>query len=448
MNNILRIVLLGCVMLFSANSYAEMDPLLVGVWRNQDNRNIIHEFSAKGVRTIFLAKRTRFGGIYGQQLTIQSRIKLKTIASGKYEYFFQNKKLIASYVINNNHLSYGDGKGPTTLRYSRIYFKNENKNGSYQLFLNQAFEAELEKAINDVNVEKIKKLFSSPGASFFKRKTQEINGVDKVAQESGVYFIRDRLWRAAVESRNTKIVSIFIKNLPEFLPTNYIALAKKTNDKAMVSLLQNVSNIDKTSMVTKDVVNLQVLLKLDLMMDNPFNYRDKIIQSNCVVAFQNPNYVANNNAQGIKNEKTYAKIETETKNKNEKYVTDYEKILRLCLAVFTNEGRISSQVLNAKTIPGEAGFEQLTTPLYRYSYARGYKEDNILFRYITVKLLLEFGADPSIKPGSDSEPLIKHMYRGVNHEYFQKINTLKKYIDRNKKMLKNPRLHKNNERKI
>jgi len=439
---IVNLVLFGFLLTFQTNIYAEVSPQLLGVWQSEKNNRgsvkfkpdhlLVHEFKEDGSWTTWTFKEGRTPDDF--KLTLKEHVIINSISPGKFKYTKNNKKMMLSYTLENGRLILIPKKGRLISSiFRKKDFTDKKRNGNYQLHSNHAYEALISDAIKHSKTKVIDQLLASPKAGFLKKST------GLFSYENGSYTILSRIWESAVKSGNTKSVSILNKHFPDFSSTHFISRIKRNSDPKMVSYLQKINHIDTTSLNDRDISGIDTLLALESWAETPLFFQKKINQNGCVYAGRSvgtdEERIDDSNSRN--NDQIYwGNQRNGTLNKNKKVsiydalpkidatarIKEFEKALRLCLSNFLDKKPISKRVLNGMTVPGKSNFSGLMTILHYYSdYSvagkTGYDKSPI-DAYTIIKVLLEFGADPNIKPSKKAPDLRENMAKNANHQRF------------------------------
>ncbi len=407
------------------DSFADIDPELLGIWETDavNGKGFRHEFSRDGTWTRWvyvLDKRSR-DPVKTQLLDVsQSKIKMvsqdtfQTIGHDKIAVNYRLQIKPGIIKLREQKLTYGRYGEFDSYSYRKLLF-DEDRTGSYQLHRHHAFEALVQKSIKEADVNTVRKLLSSPEAEFLKQKT------DSSVYETGNTVIGGRLWFSAIGYGNTAVAAILGEYLQDHYSPAYIDAAILYGGKPMVALLQKLLNIDATALTAAEISRLDKLLALERWVNEPYHFTNILNQTFCARA-DNPEYrqMKNNNLLYRRQEERHWK---EVLDKDPTALARiFEKNVRDCLKNYTGNGRISSRVLNAKTIPGRSAFSVITTPLFFYATTRrSGVEKAVIYQYTLLKVLLDFGADPAIKPKEGSASLADYMFKHADHFRFTRL---------------------------
>jgi len=441
---IINLILFGFLLTYQTQSYAQVNPELLGVWQYGDSlpgsvrfkpdHLLIQEFKKDGSWTTWTYYQGRTPLHF--KLTLKNHYVITSISPNKFQYTKNNKKIIQAYTIENGGLIFTSKRGKYI---SKIYHKKDftdiKRNGSYQMHVNHAYEALIIDAIKSSKIKKIDKLLSSSKADFLKKNTSAFS------YKNGSHEIVDRIWESAVKSGNIKIVAVLNANFSDFNSTRFITRIKRNSDPKMVTYLQKINIID-TALKGWEISGLDILLSLEgsLWIDAPRFFQKKIKQYGCVKSHFNSSsmtqkerlddyqsridenkYWGNQISGKLKKNKkpTSSARNTQSKVDATAKVREFEKGLRLCFSNFLDNKPISKNVLNGITIPGSSSFTGEMTVLYYYSSGNKIRHDKSpIYAYTIIKVLLEIGADPNIKPSKKAVTLRERLAQFANHQRF------------------------------
>ncbi len=454
-------LLLPIFLLFFCNTvYASFDPKLVGVWENF-KVDRIYEFRSDG-RWLAWTFKGSLGRKMDFEYTLIRDLKIKMLSENKFQITKKNK-----LADNRYQMPYSKDNKTINITFEKYYFKiqelgkireyskrvfNEKKEvGNYQLHLNLAFDARLRQAIKTKNIKQLQKLLSSSKADFLR------NNDIKIKIRTGKRIFYPRLWRLAIKTKNTKLVSVLIKNFPNNNTEQFIKQAKELKDKDMVALLNKANGINAKIANGAMAAYFKKLFKLYEWIDYPIEHQKNILKRNCVRANVMPQVERNSFGKAINAEIGYwsqQKLGLLNKQKLKKiqhsrakaskprinataHADAFESALRSCLNNFQKKGERVSQSLLDGTF--NRGNKHTDTPLYTYStiysvpqYSQASWVGTAIYRYIAVKLLLEFGANPNIKPKQITNSFAAHMYSRAPHKRFASLKALNKNLRESK----------------
>ena len=410
------------------DSFADIDPELLGVWETDalQGKGFRHEFSRDGTWTRWayvLGKRGR--DPVATRLLDVSQSKIKMVSQGTFQTLGASKITVNYRLqikpglikLKEKKLTYGRHGKFDSYSYRKLQF-DEKRTGSYLLHRHHVFESLVQRSIKEADVAAVRQLLSSPEAEFLKQKT------DSSTYETGNTVIGGRLWFSAIGYGNTAVAAVIGEYLPDHYSPVYIETARLYGGKAMVALLQKLRNIDATALTDAEVFRLDKLLALEKWVSEPYDFRAILSKTFCTEV-DNPEYsqINNNNLFNRRQEQRRWK-EVLVKDPTA-LARIFEENVRKCLESYTSNGRVSHHMLNARTIPGKSAFSVVTTPLYFYATTRrSGAERPVIYQYILLKILLDFGADPMVKPTVESASLADYMFEHADHFRFTRLKEL------------------------
>jgi hypothetical protein len=422
-NSLLPVLLLLSLL---GNVFAQTpNPDLVGVWISADNRHRI-EIEANGHITTW-GYETRISRGITAILVLEEEEKLHMLSDETFELTSQQKKTAFRFEIEET--SSGDIKmswipleaGLLEFKFTRLMFdrtQNDRENGSYQLHRNLAVFAKLMNMLENNNVAGFEKTLTSDEAKFL---NDEVSLADK---STNAKFVRQRIWGEALSANNLPVVKLLVANLD--IDVQAIGFGGAT-DPDLVAYLQNVAGIDNTALSASEVQHLNFLLSQFFYLEQPLVLKRLYSRHGGMSGDDVQGNAATNGpfSDAELAEENTVSQEARLNPKLWNQVT--EEAFRICLKTFYQGQPISKKILNARTVPGKTFVKELTTPLYYFAVST-HDRQRRFYNYNVMKVLLEFGADPSVKPSADHPPLAAFMYANVEHQQFKDaISTSQKH---------------------
>ncbi len=449
------------LLIFCQPSLAAIDPDLVGVWRSNDSLKLRIEFKSDSTMTNWFEKKKggvgplssilemkdrnkritmlnqqhfRIGkgekaGYFHYQITVRNPEAPPEQQSHRLEFYQVNTDLVKPD-LNKQHNNQNSSLDLNAMKFvfNKMNFKDPAKTsltGDYQTHKNMAFESLMFAAIKAKNIEAINRFLSSSDAKFLTA-TETKKGIVQ-----GRNMIRRRLWDAAADTSNAEIISAFYQHIPDGYNSGYLQRAMKDKNEPIVALYKRLRGVKDSDLPDPEKYQLQFVLYAHAkLLDYALSF-DHLIGDTygCRKATIDPEAVNRMKLGEIKPDlETQARLDwgqTQLKNMQKDwatYVSLVEDEFRFCLQQGYGAGPISRKAISAVTTPGE-WISYRITPLYHYAQLRqqgssGNSLSESTVRYAAMNVLLEMGADPKIKPASDSMSLADHMFVRADHKAF------------------------------
>ncbi len=408
----------------AADCFADIDPGLIGVWEaGSYGKGFRHEFSRDGTWTRWEYVRTGNGrGPENILLIVKDRLAIERVSTGIFRTIEPDAVTVGYKLgfkpgvqkLKEASLTYGENGVFDTVSYRKLDF-DEDVTGSFQLHRNHAFEARVNQAIEAGDAAGVKKLLLSAEADFLKRAAE--SGV----QGSGAALIGPRLWFSAIGSGNADLVAVVGEYLPNYYLPVFIDAAQLYGGSTMVALLQKLRGIDATALTDDEISRLDKLLTLEKWVRKPYLFANNLKKTFCTDA-DNPEYEQRGASAQLYRQQQDQFWRGELLRDPTALARLFEQNLRHCLEKYSSDGRISNRLLNARTIPGRSSYSDVVTPLYFYAHTQRRSSQGLIYKYTLLKVLLDYGADPAIKPGKDSAALSDYLYEQANHARFGQLN--------------------------
>ena len=405
------------------NTHAATASELLGVWENNPKKGLRMEFSKDNTVTTWAIKGHYSKDPSKTKVTFISKEKMGVISNNKF--YISEKHMIYKYKITKKSNDIILEFGPSHLKDLKFKFKKVNIEPiAYNK--KQIFVMEIKEAINKGNNKKLGQLLSSDRANFLKTR------ISDGSQNNGQNKILQGIFNSAIDKGNIKTFKIVHKHIGIKTYRSYLSTAVNFKNEAMFDLLGNLSNIDVTPTA-----------KLDSgLLDRLFAFPERQIQHSLV---KNSRIIKQFGCDFV-GPKEYNKIFRAPLTKAERVeikrlkaegkaapivplLTYFERDVKNCLAKFHAGKPISMRTLNAKTIPGLSRFGHIHTALYYLANHKYHRTAGNEYKYyIMMKVLLELGADPKIKPTPESRSLADQMFIGANHREFRRVLNTKKHV--------------------
>lgn len=405
------------LLLFSLTCLASIDPELIGVWETQYTPGRVVEFKQDGTTITWEKDAVKAYLQVSTKFTFLSKEKIHTQSNNTFSPVGENKPFTYKVVSR-------DGRR-TTLKFSptsnnklviemRKMDFNQDYKSSYQLHQNLAFDAEIRYAISTKNTSQLKKLLNSAQAGFLKQKT---NSSDQRDVKSAIL---KRILKLAITNDDIDEFKLLDKHIGGF---SYIGFLKYAKSSPMMQLLQEKSKVDLGETSKQTLIDLGFLFGLNYSFHNLIQFSYLVNNNECTAGGTGKANLAYQWAQTSEEAK---KLREELDGNSKAIYAFVERLTRTCFSRFRNGKPLPKSSLDAKTIPGASSVPTVLTPLYYFSRNRSKKRYGSNYNYTIMKVLLEFGADPDVKPTPDSLSLADYMYINADHEKFRGLLNARK----------------------
>lgn len=442
------------------NSNAKTNDELIGVWQRFDSRGEFAriEFTSDNRYIRWKSTSFRSRGVSKVRLEKLSDYPIVDSSTSHVRVNRNGEQLELGIVLSNGGLwlefvrAGNQPTGKSSAQWHKAIYGAKGK-PSYNSHQYLVFEADIGPAITSENIDLVKNFLNTPESNFLREESSD----RAQAHKDGELDIASRIWEKVHATENLTLINLFYEKAPIGAKTEkQLKNAMSARNQTRIDFYRDkLGYSDGKSASKKDIEQFNFLysiggkLSSDLssgqaayMIHPPYGCgREKVVtndkQTQQLRMLQIPD------DPKIKARAKWAQEILEKQYDYSFYFAFIEDEYTRCLNSAFGKP-VSLDVINMSSI---SGINAVKPKTLLYHYAQSRKDQSKLAKYAILNALLDFGADPTIRPNKDSLSLIEEIFVNGSTETFGRMldshSTAKRKGRRHLKQLESDRSFKN-----